>query len=254
MPTVINFTHLPALAILLSGAALLVVFSLLIRRGFRPALRHLSAYSALHKQVGEALESGRRVHIGVGSGSAYREDAAATLAGLAVLGEVAQLSAITDLPPVATTSDASVLPLLSGTISQVARDAGAAASSAPEDARMVAFDPLAMAGALTSVISDDRVHTSILVGSFGAEAALIAEAGARSQIEQMAGSDRLEGQAVACVAVDHPLLGEEIFVARAYLSGSRSAFSAVLVQDVLRWLLAAAIVIGSLLSLAGLLR
>jgi hypothetical protein len=80
--------------------------------------------------------------------------------------------------------------------------------------------------------------------------ALIAAAAYRRDQPIIAASDQLEGQAVAFAVSDRPLIGEEIFAAGAYLGGESSQVGSIVTQDVLRWLLIAAIVITAALSFA----
>jgi hypothetical protein len=102
-------------------------------------------------------------------------------------------------------------------------------------ARLVALDPLSMAAGVTSLVADEGVTSNVLIGSFEREAVLITEAGARRGLSQTVASDRLEGQAVGFVAGDYGLVGEEMFVAGAYLSDKPSRLASLAAQDLLRW-------------------
>jgi hypothetical protein len=199
-------TNLMGLLLVILGIVLLIGFTFVARQGFRPPMRQITGYDALARQVGQAVESGGRVHISLGSGGINSEDTGATLAGLAMLDYVADASSISDLSPVATTGDATALPVISDTIRRAYARKDVAHKFQTISARLVAFDPTSMAGGTTSLIVDDDVRANVLVGSFGSEMALPAEAGQRRRIPQVAGSDRLEGQAVAYAMADHPLL------------------------------------------------
>jgi hypothetical protein len=73
------------------------------------------------------------------------------------------------------------------------------------------------------------------------------EAGHRQGISQVVGSDRLEAQATGYVMADHVLIGEELFVARAYLQNHAPTIASALAQDVVRWIVVGAIVVGLIL-------
>jgi hypothetical protein len=118
----------------------------------------------------------------------------------------------------------------------------------------VALDPLTFAAGATSLIVDEDTTANVLVGSFGQEVALMTEAGARKGLSQSVGSARIEGQAVAFVAADHPLIGEEMFVAGAYLGKGPGWLGSLAAQDVLRWLLVVAIGLGVVLKTINVLR
>lgn len=242
------------LVFVLLGGLLLVGFTILVRYGFKLTLRPLRSYEALAKQVGQAVESGGRVHVSLGSGSIMGEDTSTTLSALAMLEFVSEASSISDLSPVATTSDATALPVISDTIRRAYRRKDAADKFETVSARLVALDPLTMAGGATSIIADDDVRANILAGSLGPEIALMAEAGQRRHVSQVAGSDQLQAQAAAFTMTDHVLLGEELYVARAYLMQEPAAIASLAVQDILRWIVIAALVVGSILSILGLMR
>jgi hypothetical protein len=235
------------------GLLLVIGFTFFARRGFKPPLRQISGYDALATQVGQAVESGGRVHISLGSGSINGDDTGTTLAGLAMLDYVADASSISDLSPVATTGDATALPVMSDTIRRAYARKDVPEKFETFSARLVSLDPYSMAGGTTSMIVDDEVRANVLVGVFGAEIALPAEAGQRRRIPQVAGSDRLQGQAAAYAMADHPLIGEELFVSRAYLTREPSAMAALATQDVLRWIAIVAILVGSVLATFGLI-
>jgi hypothetical protein len=76
--------------------------------------------------------------------------------------------------------------------------------------------------------------SNVLLGRFGSEIAIMAEAGQRLGLEQVIGSDDPQAMAIGLVVTDTVLIGEELFAAGAYLQ-SRPAFLASLqLQDVLR--------------------
>ncbi len=254
MPILGSVSDLPGLVVLGLGWLLLVGFYSLVRQGLKPDLRPLSGYEALSSQVGQAVESGGRVHVSLGPNSLIGEETGTALAGLAVLDLVADASSISDRSPVATTAAATTLPVMADTIRRAYRQRGTLAQHEASAARLVAFDPLALAGGATSIIADDQVRANLLAGSFGPEVALMVEAGNRKSLTQVVGSDRLEAQAVGYVLADHTLIGEELFVARAYVGGDAPTIASALAQDVLRWLVVGAIGVGLVLQTLGLLR
>lgn len=239
--------------LVLLGGLLLIVFTVLVRYGFKLALRSLKSYDALTKQVSLAVESGGRVHLSLGSGSIIGEDTGTTISALAVLEFVSEASSISDYSPVATTSDATALPVIADTVRRAYRRKDALDRYEIMSARLVAFDALTMAGGATSIIADDNVRANVLTGSLGPEIALMAEAGQRKHLTQVAGSDRLQAQAAGYVMADHVLLGEELYGARAYLTQEPSAIAGLAVHDILRWIVIAALLFGGIPSILGLM-
>jgi hypothetical protein len=236
------------------GALLLIGFTFLARNGFKPPMRSLSAYDMLARQVGQAVESGGRVHVSLGPGSIIGEETGTVLAGIGILESVSESSSVSDTSPVATTGDATTLPVMGDAIIRSYRNKDVLDRYETTSARLVSLDPISMAGGTTSVIIDDNVQANVLVGSFGEEMALIAETGQRRRIPQVAGSDKLSGQAVAYAMTDHSLIGEELYVARAYLSQEPVGIASLAVQDILRWMIIISIVVGSILGAFGVIR
>jgi hypothetical protein len=252
---VFNIVIPDLLGLILIGIGVLayIAFTFLAHRGLKPTLRPLRGYDMLPKQVGQAIESGGRVHVSLGANSLIGEKAGVTLAGLSVLDIASHASAISDLSPVATTADASTLLVAGDFVRRAYRQKGTLERYESTAARLVALDPVALAGGATSVVADDDVRANILIGSFGPEVALIAEAGERHGISQTIGSDRLEAQAVGYVMADQALIGEEMFVARAYLTEDSAAIGSLIALDILRWIIAGIIAVGAVLQTFGLL-
>ena len=106
-------------------------------------------------------------------------------------------------------------------------------------------DPYAFAGGLANVIHRSRIGGSVLVGRYGPEVTIPAEAAARENMSQVIGTDDPSALAVAAAFTDDLLIGEELFAAGAYLDGKPSQIASLQVQDVLR-----AIIIVAMLALA----
>lgn len=233
------------LILLLALVISLIITQFIRRRRDLVTLRPIPAYTTLPLMVGEAIEANRPVHISFGSASLGGSSTALTLASAELFYQTAQRAAIGAVPPILTVSDTTAIPLGQDTLRRAYRSRNlldrypqGRVRWYPAGARSVAF-----AAALTATLGDDRVANNVLVGSFGPELALITEAAARRNQGVIAASDQPEGQAVAYVMSDQPLIGEEIFTAGAYLGDSASHRASVVTLDLLRLLLILAILI-----------
>jgi hypothetical protein len=94
------------------------------------------------------------------------------------------------------------------------------------------------------------VNANVLVGSFGPELALIAEATQRRGQSLLAASDQVTGQAIAYAMSDDILIGEELFSAGAYLGDEPRFRAALVAQDFLRWLLILLLILFAVVALA----
>lgn len=235
-----NDTQVIAVLILLLTMVVSVITTQFVRRRRDIfTLRDIPAYSMLPMMVGEAIESNRPMHISLGSAGLGGSTTLLTLASAELAYQTIQRAAIGATPPLLTLSDASALPLGQDTLRRayqsrglLDRYPGSSVHWYPAGSRSLAF-----AAALTALMGSDHVAGNVLAGSYGPELALVSEAAIRRDQHLIATSDQLEGQAVAFVMAEQPLIGEEIFTAGAYLGQAASQIAAVVTQDVLRWLL-----------------
>ena len=233
------------------GLAVALVALTLAERRWPTTLRRVAAFEALDAAIERAVEAGERVHLSLGTGSLIGSDCAPALAGATALAKIAEATAMSDRPVVASAGD--------GALAVLAQDAlrGAYARTGAKDhyrattGRMLGPTPFSYAAALPVILSSEKVSVHLLTGSFGAEGALAAEMGERQKAYVLAGSDQVQTQALFFTTAEHTLVGEEVFVTGAYLQGSGMQRASLRLQDGLRLALAAAIVIGTLLRTLG---
>lgn len=244
----------------LSGLAFLILFGLVLgvfivlnrRRAARPPLlRPIPAFDRLPEILGEAVESGRRLHLSLGSGVIGQADTATTLAGLTAAGQVAAKAVASDRPPIVTAADGSAMLLAQDGLKQVYRQQNALERFEPGAARVAGLSPMSFGAALTPLVQDEAVAGNILVGPAGTESLLVAEAGQRAGIATLAGTDNLAAQAAFFAVADHSLLGEDVFAAGAYLGRARAHLASLQAQDWMRLVLIGAIVLGALAKTFG---
>lgn len=231
-------------------AMFIVVFTVLAgRKGARPAVfREIEAFHSLPETVGQAVETGRRLHVSLGSGSIGGPDTAAALAGLTVLDQVSAVATVSDKPPVVTTADGLAAMLARDTLKQVYTRQNAFQRYDPASARVAGLTPLAFSAALSTMLKDESVAGTILVGSVGPEAVLFTEAGTRANITTLAGSDDPAAQATLFAASDHPLIGEDLYAGGGYIGRVPMHVASLRTQDVFRLLIGLAILAGVVLK------
>jgi hypothetical protein len=239
-----------ALVIVVLAALLLVGFTLLRRRS-SAVLRPIEAFERLNHAIGLAVENGTRLHISLGRGNLITARGASALAGLAMLRRLAERTSVSDRPPVVTSGEASLSILSQDTLQAGYRAAGAEEQYRASTGRLTGLTPFSFAAGTIPVTRDENVSANVVLGDFGAEAALLAEAADRENTHLIAASDNLSAQAVLYAAAQEPLIGEELFASGAYVGAGPSHEASLQVQDVLRWLIIVALVLGALLRLVG---
>lgn len=242
------------LGVLAVFVMVLLAFTVAAQRpGARPAgFRELEPLRDLPTHVGEAVESGRRLHVSLGHAALGQADTVTMLAGLNTASQVASVAAISDRPPVITSADGAVTLLTHDVLRQIYREQNASERYTGNAAQVVGLSPLSLAAGLTSLVKDDAVASNIVIGSFGPEVALLTEASQRQKVATLGASSDLSGQAVLLAAADQTLVGEDIYATSAYLSQNAGRLAGLRAQDVMRWIVILGMVAGVVVKSLGL--
>ncbi len=233
------------------SAVLLLVLSRFQRKSI-PNLRTIPALTRLYRAIGLSVEDGTRLLVGLGNTSLLTGNAAAPLAGLSMLRHLAERTSLSDRPPIAVAGEAPLALLAQDTLQAGYEAAGAGEYYVPTTGRVVGLTPFSAAAGTLPILRDESVSAAIFVGHFGIEAALLADAAERESTLVVGSSDDLAAQAVWYAAAPETLIGEELFAASAYLGANPSQTASLTVQDILRWVIILALVVGAGLKLAGL--
>jgi hypothetical protein len=244
-------TIMAAFLLFLSFLVLAVLLVLRGRKGEAPSVRPLAAFQDLEPETGYAAESGSAVHVALGSGEIYGEDALTSLAALQVVASLAELGISYSAPPLVTVGDPTLLPLAQDALRRAYERSGASEMYDPNCVRFVAPTPVAYAAAAAHVVALGDVTTTMMAGSFGPEVSLIADAGARHDISQLA-AVAAAGAAGALYPVTERLaVGEELYAAGAQMTEKRYYSVSLAVQDILRVVVVLAIFGSALMALLG---
>jgi hypothetical protein len=236
---------------LLVLAALLFVALTFWRRRSPASFRMIDAYERLNRSVGLAVENGTRLHISLGRGSLFTARGGSALAGLAMLRKLAERTSVSDRPPLVTSGDASLAILSQDTLQSGYRAAGAEDQYRFSTGRLTGLTPFSYAAGAMPTIHDEGVSANIILGDLGTEAALLVEASDRQNASLIAASDNLSAQSIFYASAQEPLIGEELFAAGAYVGAGASHDASLNVQDILRWLIILAIILGVGLKILG---
>lgn len=214
-------------------------------------LRDIPAFYRLRGSIEVAVEDGSRIHVAVGRGDITSPQGAAALVGLSMLRQIAAVALDSDHPPVASVGDGTLAILAQDTLRAAYHAMGSGATYDPALVRVGGLTPFSYAAGTIPLILDEAVSTNLLAGHFGVESGLITSAGERSQTLTVAGTDNLPGQAVLYASAHEPLVGEELYAGGAYLDAGPMHTASLHAQDVVRWILIAAILI---LAASGLMK
>jgi hypothetical protein len=244
-------TGLVVLMVILVSGLLLFWLTLRLRTARGPAMRELSGFATLSDQIGRAVESGRGVHFSAGRGGLVGRSNPASVAALNALDYVAESACKSDVPPLVSVGDATLLVASQDSLRGAFETAGRANDFSSDMAQFVAGEsfPTAFAAGVSDMLNRGDSGSNLLFGRFGAEVAIIGEAADRADVEQVVGSDDPIATAVGVAYTDKVLIGEEMFTAGAYLQGGPPQRASVILQDIMRVIVAIAILLAAILNL-----
>ena len=229
--------------VLLSYRLMHGVFVRRLERGEGFNLRPLPGFAVLKMQIGRAVESGRQMHITLGQASLNGSANPTSQAALNMMAHLAEEGCVNDAPPLITAGD--------GTLMLAAQDRlrhSFQAANRPDGyrAHMVHFvahnsDAYAYAGGVSGLIHQDKITGNVMLGQFGPELMLMAEAAQRQDVTQVIGTDDPTAMALATAVTENALVGEELFAAAAYLNNTSEQIASLRIQDIVRFLIMLAI-------------
>ncbi len=216
-------------------------------RRSRRAQRQIAGIDLIPGWAGQAIESGRPLHLAFGSAGVGEDNTAVALAGAEFFHHLIQRVGDGDVSPIMSTSAAATVPLAQDTLRRgwSRGDALTRAQWLPQGRRSIGY-----AAAVSCLIESERPPAHIFAGSFGPELALMIDSADRRGQGSLAVSDQLQGQAVAYAMADEALIGEELFAAAAYVAEAGEAPADAIVIDVWRALLIMGMSIVLLLEVA----
>ena len=245
-PDVLGMESVIAILIVLISLPLLFYAHARARAGRLPRLRPLPAFDLLSGMSGRAAESGRVLHVGLGTGGISGPDTAVSLAGLTALEHLADQAAACEASLVITVADPTLLPAAQEVMRRAYAGRGKSDVFSPSQVRLLAPDATAYAAGVMGILEGENPLANVTIGAFGDEYLLIGETGVKRDLQQVAGTDDPAALAFMHLTAHETLIGEEIFAAGAYLSGTPSSVAGLMVQDWWRYLVVAFIVAGVL--------
>jgi hypothetical protein len=241
--------------IILITVSLMLFFVRRIRAGVRFGLRPLRVPEQLHKQVGQAAESGGLLHLTLGRAALSGPAGPTSVVALQMLDYLAEESCRNSIPPVVTVGEGTLFVAGQDVVRHAYERTGRGQEGSVETALLIAPQefPMTYAAGVSTIYHQQKTTNTVMLGRFGAEIGIMTEAAVRTGTDQIIGTDDPTAMAVATATTDHVLWGEELFAATAYLEGNATQLASVRTQDVLRWVVVVAIVISALLQLLGIL-
>ena len=203
------------------------------KNGEKIYMRPISGINAMEEGVGRATEMGKSVLFVPGISGLDQID---TIAGLTILGHVAEMTAQyeTNLHvPVA-------VPIVMETAKEACKEAylkkGRTDLYKQDMVHYVTDDQFAYAAGVNGIMLRDKPAAVFYQGKFYAESLILAETGNSIGAIQIAGTGSSSQIPFFVTACDYTLIGEEFYAASAYLSGQPEMLGSIKGQDYVKLL------------------
>jgi len=248
----VTITGLVSLVFILVFFGLIIILAVAGRNRPGIELRDIPAFTKVRRAIEIAVEAGSRLHISIGRGTITGTESAAAFIGLSMLEKMTTSASTGDRPPIVTTGNPALSILAQDTLKNAYQDIGIIDQYKPTSCQLTGLTPFSYAAGAVPIVRDKKSQTSILIGHFGVEAALLTDGCERAGNMTLAGTDDMSAQAILYATADEQLIGEELYAGGAYINGDPIHTASLRAQDVIRLLLIVVILLGILLKILGL--
>jgi hypothetical protein len=242
-------THrLPVLTAIVIFFGSVLVFFRITRRGKGLFIRRIAGIAAMDEAIGRATELGQPVLFIPGI---MDVDNIQTIAAMVILVDVAKLAAQYDVPIIVPLNRAFVVPMAEESVRQGFLNAGRPDAYDPDNVRYLSDEQFAFTAGVNGIMIREKTAAHFFLGAFFAESLILSEMGFSTGAIQIAGTANIHQLPFFVVACDYTLIGEEFYAATAYISREPHLLGPLKGADVMKVVIIAALIVGSLLELFG---
>ena len=233
------------LAVIIILLAFVSYYTFQAQRGKEMFIRRISGLSAIEDAVGRATEMGRGVLYAPGIADM---DDIQTIAGVTIMGHVARKTAEYDTDFYAPQCRSFVMSVAHEVVKQAYMEKGRLDAYRPDRINYLTDDQFGYVAGVGGIMMRDKPAACFYLGTFYAESLILAETGNAVGAIQIAGTAEPSQIPFFVAACDYTLIGEELFAASAYLSKNPREVGSLKGQDMVKVVIIAAIIIGTLLE------
>ena len=215
------------------------------RMGVKLTIRKIAGLDAIEDAVGRATEMGQTCLFVPG---VQDINDIQTIAGLTILGRVAEKAAEYDCELTVPTSRSLVMTAARETVAAAFYAAARPDAFNEDRIYYVTDEQFAYVSHLTGIMVREKPAACFYLGAFFAESLILSETGNSVGAIQIAGTAQPAQLPFFVAACDYTLIGEEFFAASAYLSGDPDQLGSLKGQDVGKVIVTVLVLIGVTLS------
>ena len=247
-PMWFDYYRLPILVAIVIFFGSVLVFFRITRKGKGLFIRRIAGIIAMDEAVGRATELGRPILYVPGI---MDVDNIQTIASMVILVDVAKLAAQYDVPIIVPLNRAFVVPMAEESVKQGFLNAGRPDAYDPDNVRYLSDEQFAFTAGVNGIMVREKTAAHFFLGAFFAESLILSEMGFSTGAIQIAGTANIHQLPFFVVACDYTLIGEEFYAATAYISRNPQLLGPLKGADLMKMLIMAMLVVGSLLELFG---
>jgi hypothetical protein len=230
-------------------SALIIYFIERARKGSEIFIRKIAGLEAVDEAVGRATEMGRKILYIPGT---QDMDNVQTLAGISILSRVARLCAQYETSLEVPVSRSLVMVASRETVKEAYLSEGRPDGYSDSMIYYLTDDQFGYAAALDGVMVREKPAAIFMQGAFYAESLILAETGNSIGAIQIAGTAQPAQLPFFVAACDYTLIGEELFVAGAYLSREPRQLGSLKGQDMGKAVILVLLLVGIIVQTSGL--
>lgn len=240
-----HFGRTYALILVLIICGSIIFFIKQAESGKELYIRKIAGIDAVEEAVGRATEMGKKVFFIPGIQDMNNVQ---TIAGIAILGRVAEIAAEYDTWLEVPVSKSLVMVTARDTMKEAYTKVGRPDAFQEAQVHYLTDDQFGYAAAIDGMVVREKPAAIFYMGAFFAESLILAETGNAAGAIQIAGTAMPSQLPFFVASCDYTLLGEELFAASAYLSREPRQLGSLKGQDVGKVIFLLAIVFGILID------
>ena len=211
-------------------------------------IRKIAGLEAVDEAVGRATEMGKKIFYIPGT---QDMDNVQTIAGVTILGRVAEMAARYETWLEVPVSRSLVLVTAKEMVKEAYAKVGRPDAFHEDQVHYLTDDQFGYAAGIDGMMVREHPATVFYMGAFYAESLILAETGNSIGAIQIAGTGMPSQLPFFVAACDYTLIGEELFAASAYLSREPKLLGSLKGQDIGKAVILVAIIVGIFLETFG---
>lgn len=243
-----NQRKLPLLIFLLVLCLAVIYYIVSARSGKELFIRRINGLESMDEAVGRATEKGKPILFVPGIGDL---DDIQTIAALTILSQLAYKAATYNADLIVPVCRSMVLSTAREVIKEAYLKAGRPDAFKQDNVFYLTDDQFGYVAGIDGIMVREQPAANFFLGTFYAEALILAETGFGTGAMQTAGTAQPHQLPFFVVSCDYTLIGEELFAASAYLSKEPNQLGSLKGQDFGKLVVVLLIIVGSILEISG---